>query len=132
MDKVQLQSRVNEEFTRHFTEPRRPYKDVKFLGVVWKERDSPGFMEEARQLEELFRQTYNFGSSIFEIPTENCQSELKDAIFQLVQEFGHAGSLLIVHYGGHGDPTPPGNGYRSVWAALVYNPFPNDSLSRTY
>lgn len=132
MDKFQLQSSVNEDFTRHFKEPRGPYADVNYLGLVWKERDSPGFMDEARRLGKLFRQTYNFGSSIFEIPTENSQSELKDAITQLVREFGHAGSLLIVHYGGHGDPNPPSNGYRSVWAALVYNPFPNDSLSRTY
>lgn len=125
MDKTQAMSRVNAEFSRFFEEPRQRYSNVTFIALLWKDSDS-GYLAEAKRLEELFKQTFNFSTDIFEIPTANSQEELKRVITQLVQDITQADSLLIIHYGGHGALDPcngdheasnPCNGHRSVWAA---------------
>lgn len=117
MEKAQAVSLANDEFTRYFTEPRRRYRNVSVIAIVWEEGDEQAeFLAEAKQFEEVFNQTFNFTTDIFKIPTEDCQLKLKHAISKLLREAGQADSLLILHYGGHGYSTPE-NEYRSVWAA---------------
>lgn len=115
MDKAQAVFRANEGFSRFFTEPRQRYSNVSFLALVWKD-SAPGFLAEAKQLEELFKQKFAFPTDIFEIPTVKSQEVLKRVITQLVQDSTQADSLLIIHYGGHG-ASKPCKGRRLVWAA---------------
>lgn len=117
MEKAQAVSLANEEFIRYFTEPRRRYRNVSVLAIVWEKGDEQAkFLAEAKEVEELFSQTFYFTADIFKIPTEDCQLKLKHAISKLLRESGQASSLLILHYGGHGYSTPE-NEHRSVWAA---------------
>lgn len=117
MEKAQAVSLANEELTRYFTEPRRRYRNVRVVAIVFEEGDEQAeFLAEAKQVEELFSQTFNFTADIFKIPTEDCQLKLKHAISKLLRESGQASSLLILHYGGHGYSTPE-NEYRLVLAA---------------
>lgn len=104
---------------------QRMYAIVQVLIVYWEEGDE-GFRTEGEALGTLFKNTFHYDVLAFPIPTARSQQRLQhfvqDLIFKLEESaFKHDESvLLIIHYGGHGDPNDDrkaGELRQSVWAA---------------
>jgi hypothetical protein len=91
------------------------YNSATVLALSWEE-DDLGVIREIRQLSTLFRELLNFEFRRFIIPSERSQAILSRAISDFVYEFGGEGNLIIIYYGGHGDPDLDGD-RQSVWAA---------------
>ncbi|TVY84252.1 hypothetical protein LSUE1_G001353 [Lachnellula suecica] len=105
----------------------RAYACVKVLILYWVGGD-PGFEVEGRELGQLFadKETFNFAVEEFAIPRSNSCLELKQSIIRSILDLSsyadekRGASLLIIHYGGHGDQNDDkhkGEEQRSVWAA---------------
>jgi hypothetical protein len=104
------------------------YAHVKVLILYWEEGDHPGFQAEGLQFGELLRTTLNYDVENFSIPSRSSQLRLDSLISNAILEAedqarsSKAASLLIIHYGGHGDRNDDrqsGEEKRSVWAAYV-------------
>lgn len=91
------------------------YKAVYVLLIYWADGE-PGIIEEAERLLLYFRETWHFSVSSFPIPSDRSQAALQNEISnfifncQLSKE-----SLLLVHYGGHGDANV--EELKAIWAA---------------
>lgn len=95
------------------------YESVFVLVVNWKESDCPGFKEESDKVGELFASSFSYTVEKYTIPSEGSQLTLDSKINEVIKHHG-ARSLLIVHYGGHGDSDDSEKDNRmSVWAAYV-------------
>lgn len=93
------------------------------LLLYWKDDNDDGFNAEADALDDLFVTHFNYPRANverFEIPLEgNLQLTLERRIM------GHE-SLLIIHYGGHGDADAEDKQF--VWAKYVFPSGVNDLL----
>jgi hypothetical protein len=107
-----------DEFTAAFKDgftKASDYKAVYVLVIYWADGE-PGIVEEAERLLLYFRETWHFSVSSFAIPSGRSQAALQNEISrfifncQLSKE-----SLLLVHYGGHGDANV--KELRAIWAA---------------
>jgi hypothetical protein len=120
-----ISERFNERL-RHF-ENINTYAAVKVLVVYWKDSDHNGFETEGIAIGEMFRNLFYFDVAYFAIPSsDNCFLDLDIAVAQALRDLDstsvHRKKLLILHYGGHGDPNNKhheGEEKRSVWAAYV-------------
>lgn len=96
------------------------YHSVCVLLLWWEDGDSPGFKLEAEALQELFLKSFYFFTETYSIPSEKAQLSLDQRINNLILQHSSDGSLLIIHYGGHGDEDDDRTSNRerqSVWAA---------------
>lgn len=80
---------------------RPRYKSVRALLLRWEE-DSLGVQHELDDLAHTFQSVYGFYTETWLIPTVKPYFALTEKALQVVRDFGHAGSLLIVYYAGHG------------------------------
>ena len=97
------------------------YETASVLVICWEDADMPGFRDEAHQVSEIFKVNFGFHvEPLFLIPTSQSQLTLERAIIDFILTRGARSSLLIIHYGGHGDEDDDRVRYRkrqSVWAA---------------
>jgi hypothetical protein len=107
------------------------YVCVKVLILYWDFGDE-GFKTEGRALGRVFadKETFNFAVEEFSIPRSNSYLQLHNFITKSLLSLSsyadekRGASLLIIHYGGHGDRNDDkhkGEEKRSVWAAQVLN-----------
>ncbi|KAL9089810.1 MAG: hypothetical protein Q9165_005604 [Trypethelium subeluteriae] len=103
------------------------YGFAKALTLYWAEGEV-GFREEAQEFGRFVRDIFEYEVEEFEIPTLMSAQSLKGVVLNSAIEAGkHAissktQSLLIIHYGGHGDKDDDkhaGQERRSVWAAFA-------------
>lgn len=96
------------------------YSKVEALVLCWEEGEDD-FKREAVHVENLLQDVFNFPTEIFAIPSENSQWAVLHAVTgKLCSVQGKGPSLLVLHYGGHGDADDDkhsGQEKRSVWAA---------------
>ncbi|KAF4629756.1 hypothetical protein G7Y89_g8388 [Cudoniella acicularis] len=124
---------VNEGWEKHINKQLelsirfRAYVCVKVLILYWEEGDE-GFKREGRDLGRILedKETFNFEVEEFAIPTSKSYLQLHNFIttsLLSVSDYAdnkRGASLLIIHYGGHGDRNDDkhnGEEKRSVWAA---------------
>lgn len=97
---------------------RNEYKSVSVLVLYWQDGDVPGFEEEGRSIGELFAVDFHYKVDYYAIPTENSHRRLDTRINGFLDEHGSPDHLLIIHYGGHGDPDDDdAQGKLATWAA---------------
>ncbi|KAL8662735.1 MAG: hypothetical protein Q9202_004427 [Teloschistes flavicans] len=119
METEALRQRLNsalefEEWTLH-----NEYKSVSVLVIYWKDGDMPGFKEEADSIGVLFADTFNYDVDYYEIPSADSHMELDRRINTFISEHRDPNDLMIIHYGGHGDPDDETAREKlAVWAAL--------------
>jgi hypothetical protein len=103
----------------------RDYTAVKVLILYWQD-GIDGFREEGQLLGRLFEEKFQYCVDEFAIPTKRSYRQLQQFVSKsllALEEQADAtqgASLLIIHYGGHGDEnndTRQGEEKRSVWAA---------------
>ena len=95
------------------------YKSIWVLVLYWEDCHAK-FKDEARAIGELFALEFNYNVEYYQIPARQSQLQLDQKIGQILLQHGDPDSLIIIHYGGHGDrdnDTRQGRYRRSVWAA---------------
>lgn len=101
------------------------YRSVRVLILYWLEGVT-GFRQEGHELGRTFQQSFQYDVQEFAIPSLQSYLHLHNCVNQTVltlckESEAHRGySLLIIHYGGHGDQNDDssiGEEKRSVWAA---------------
>lgn len=118
MEAEALKGRLNAALEVDSWKINNAYKSVSVLAIYWEDGDVPGFEEEARQITHFFKESFNFGVDIFAIPSDKCHMKLDIRINTLLDDHGYEDHLIIIHYGGHGDPDDdPAREQLSVWAA---------------
>jgi hypothetical protein len=89
---------------------RRRYVNVKALILYWEESDKlEKYQEEAQQMEALF-QSLHYETQLYQIRMDHSQlglfrfiADYCIALNACMREGPYPSSLLIIHYGGHGD-----------------------------
>ena len=113
-----IKSRINSALNFEDWEACNDYKRVSVLMIYWEESDHDGFEEEARSLGKVFSDELHFEVDYYAIPSKQSHIKLDMRINSLLDECGHRGHLIIIHYGGHGDPNDDdGEEKLAVWAA---------------
>ncbi|KAJ2992671.1 hypothetical protein NUW58_g2092 [Xylaria curta] len=104
---------------------RSTYASVKVLALYWQDGHQ-GYKNEAQAVVDLFRHSFQYSAEEFAIPSSNSYNHVLGLMTNRLLELGEAAanaraaSLLIIHYGGHGDrdnDKHQGQEKRSVWAA---------------
>lgn len=104
------------------------YAAVNALIIFWAESDGEGgYREEGKKLGQFLQEKFGFpGIRYFQIPKDSSQRRLRSAVIEAIdhvedQAKSNGGrSLLIIHYGGHGDPSDDkhaGEERRATWRA---------------
>lgn len=118
METESLTRRLNSALEFEDWKIRNEYKSVSVLVLYWKDGDMPGFKDEARQVGELFAVDFHYGVEYYEIPSDNSHRRLDTKINSFLDDHGDPDHLMIIHYGGHGDPDDDNSQEKlAVWAA---------------
>ena len=80
------------------------YAAVNVLLISWKDDDTNSATE-IKQLQTLFKESFNYTTSWYQIPSKDSQTSLNQLIASFLHNFGGPDNLLIIYYGGHGGPT---------------------------
>ncbi|CAG9981791.1 unnamed protein product [Clonostachys byssicola] len=94
------------------------YTSVSVLVLYWQDGDE-GYKKEGQAVRQLFEELFHYSVTEFAIPTEKSIFHLRATISQKIMDLAEP-SLLIIHYGGHGDRDDDKHSNqecRSVWAA---------------
>ncbi|KAK6080564.1 hypothetical protein SCUP234_05110 [Seiridium cupressi] len=106
---------------------RSIYGIVKVLALYWEDAHH-GYHDEARAVAAMFKNSFQYPSETYAIPSSNGYSRVLGLLSQTFLDIGTAAqdsnvaSLLIIHYGGHGDRDDDRHKdqeRRSVWAAHI-------------
>lgn len=95
---------------------RAEYDRVTVLVIYWQECSNSGFKKEAINIGTLMKTAFNFTVEFFEIPSIGSQLALDVRLNELFTSNLQDGTLIIIHYGGHGE-IDDDNDNQSVWAA---------------
>lgn len=95
------------------------YESVAVLLIYWKGCTDRGYKEEAQQVGQLFRDDFGYSVEYYEIPAaDTCELDLDTRINTFLVDNRRPETLLIIHYGGHGNPDDDhGQMHESVWCA---------------
>lgn len=108
-------ARLSRELDHFHLTANHYYQHATVLALSWQE-DDLGVIQEIRQLKTLFRDVLNFDFCEYAIPSDRPQAALSVVLAEFILNFGGKGNLIVVYYGGHGDPDFDGD-KQSVWAA---------------
>ena len=118
MDLQLWKTRLTSELSRDF-ENRNDYTGGSLLSLYWEDADDVGYKDESSKVIQFF-DSLGFDPAAFPIPSENSHIELLSRVVHFVRSQGKPGHLLVIHYGGHGDPDNDRGMDResqAVWAA---------------
>lgn len=87
--------------------PSRNYLQVRCLLLDW-EDDDLGCRREINELEQVFRDRFDYSVENWRIPSQNPKSQLLSKLQDFVAKGPTENELLIVYYGGHGGSTRDG------------------------
>lgn len=119
MDRVEWPN--PEEYITGALEQFQPQREQRYAAVTvlllsWKDNDLRLLDEELQELEDLFRNSFQYLVTRYQIPSKSPQYQLGKHMSDFLIDHGTEGNLIIVYYGGHG--SPPKNGSTDCeWAA---------------
>ena len=114
-----FKERLNHDLSGRLSR-NQEYKTVEVLLLYWEDVDDPGFKAEAQDLAELFTTELRYKVHHYPIPSKESQRSLKKTLLEFLIDYGKPDTLLIIHYGGHGDSNDDfslDQRRKSVWAA---------------
>ncbi|KAL8921163.1 MAG: hypothetical protein Q9172_004159 [Xanthocarpia lactea] len=119
MEAEALRHRLNSALEFEDWALHNDYKSISVLAIYWEDGDMPGFKEEAYSIGTLFATAFHYHVDYYAIPSEDSHMELDRRINSFISEHRDSNNLLIIHYGGHGDPDDETAREKlAVWAAL--------------
>ena len=93
------------------------YKSIAVL-VLYFEDSETGYKEEALRVGELFEVDFHYAVEYYAIPSNHSHRRLDSKINSFLDDHGDPDHLMIIHYGGHGDPNDDtAQAKLAVWAA---------------
>jgi hypothetical protein len=105
----------NDQLSRFF-KTRADYDRVTVLVIYWQECTNSGFKQEAIKIGSLMKTAFKYNVEYFEIPSDRSQLALDVRLNELFTANQQDRTLLIIHYGGHGEIDDVHDN-QSVWAA---------------
>jgi len=108
-------ARLNDLLSRYYKK-RAEYDRVTVLVIYWQECSNSGFKQEAIKIGALMSTAFKYSVEYFEIPSISSQLALDVRLNELLTANQQDGTLLIIHYGGHGE-IDDDHDNQSVWAA---------------
>jgi hypothetical protein len=94
------------------------YDAVAVLVIYWKKCKDKGYEDEAHQVGELFTKDFGYSVQFYEIPAADSELEMDARINKFLRDNRKVETLLIIHYGGHGNADDEyGQNKESVWCA---------------
>ncbi|KAK0716304.1 hypothetical protein B0H67DRAFT_645944 [Lasiosphaeris hirsuta] len=112
-----LKSALNKSLEDRFRRSSN-YDHVAVLVLYWKDCTDKGYSQEASQVAELFKGNFGYRVDRYEIPCDASELELDARISNFLLANRKPDTLLILHYGGHGNPDDDrGQDQESVWCA---------------
>ena len=118
MDSESAKIKINAALEIRPWEIRNRYRRVSALLIYWEDGDDVGYKQEAGDVHAIFRQDFHFEVEYYAIPTRKSFLELDKRINLLLKSCGFEDNLIIMYYGGHGDPNDQaGEDQLAVWAA---------------
>ena len=117
METEALTRRLNSALEREDWENNNDYKGISVL-ILYFEDSETGFKKEARMIGELFAIDFHYEVEYYAIPSDHSHLRLDTKINAFLNDHGEPDHLMIIHYGGHGDPNDDDAQERlAVWAA---------------
>lgn len=92
------------------------YAAVNVLLISWREDDTDSTTD-AEQLGRLFKDSFNYITCSYFIPSTKPQTSLNFQVASFLDAFGGPDNLLIVYYAGHGGPRRANAKGPFTWAA---------------
>jgi hypothetical protein len=117
MEGIESPTRLNAMLSKYY-KTRSEYSRVTVLVIYWQECSTNGFKEEGRKVGSLFSTDFRYDVEYFEIPSSGSQLALDVRLNELLVANQGDDTLLIIHYGGHGDEDDERK-RQSVWASYV-------------
>ncbi|GAB1319631.1 hypothetical protein MFIFM68171_09841 [Madurella fahalii] len=112
-----LKSALNKSLEDRFRRSSN-YDHIAVLIIYWRDCTDRGYFQEAGQIAELFSSDFGYKVELYEIPTDDPELELDARISNFLLRNRKPDTLLILHYGGHGNPDDDrGQDRESVWCA---------------
>ncbi|KAL9092581.1 MAG: hypothetical protein Q9165_004385 [Trypethelium subeluteriae] len=108
--------KLSDELEQYQLRRAQRYTFVTVLILYWKDTDLK-LWDELKELEDLFRNTFNYNVERYEIPSQRSQDQLEHIIDLFLIRYGTPDNLVIIYYGGHGGPTKNGS-TECEWAAF--------------
>lgn len=94
------------------------YRSISVLILFWEDSGHPGCQDGALQIGELFEKDFLYNVDYYAIPSINSHRRLDTKINTFFDEHEGPDHLMIIHYGGHGDPDDEhGQEKLAVWTA---------------
>ncbi len=110
-----LQAHLSSELEHYLPQRNKYYNAVTALMLLWEE-DDLDCIREVRQFSLLLEERFHYKVRQFLIPSDRPQTSLNRAISDFLYSYGSRGNLILIYYGGHGDPDLEGE-REAVWAA---------------
>jgi len=111
--KEQLNKSLEDRFKRS-----TDYDAVSVLVIYWKDAPDKGYEAEATQIGGFFGAEFGYSVEYYDIPSADSELELDLRINTFLRDNRKVETLLIIHYGGHGNAdNKRGQSRQSVWCA---------------
>ena len=111
---------LNRKLEAAFSRLYHDYDCVQVCTIYWEDSDNEEFKTEAEEFQKFVEEELEYPVQIVTIPTEWSQRRLDEAVNSLLAKLQGESNLLVIHYGGHGDPNDDkkkNQERKSVWAA---------------
>jgi hypothetical protein len=106
----EFRNKANEALQNAFPVHRRPRNTTASVLLLKWADDDLGVASELAQLREVFDQSYNFETEVWDIPSQNSDRELAYKVYNWRDRYCKSGlsegqqlPLLILYYGGHAE-----------------------------
>ena len=117
MEAEAFKKRLNSALELKDWEINNVYKSISVLILYFEDSDT-GFKDEALRIGELFAIDFHYEVEYYAIPSDHSHRRLDTKINSFLDDHGDPDHLMIIHYGGHGDPNDDNTQEKlAVWAA---------------
>lgn len=117
METEALTRRLNSALEVEDWKIHNEYKGISVLVLYFEDSDT-GFKEEALRVGELFAIDFHYEVEYYAIPSDHSHRRLDTKINAFLDDHGEPDHLMIIHYGGHGDPNDDNAQEKlAIWAA---------------
>jgi hypothetical protein len=117
MSEFVLREELNKSLDGRFKR-KTAYDAVAVVVIYWKKCTDKSYKNESFQVGKLFTEDFGYSVQFYKIPETDSELEMDARINKYLRDNRNADTLLIIHYGGHGNADDEyGQNKESVWCA---------------
>ncbi|KAF2653327.1 hypothetical protein K491DRAFT_634032 [Lophiostoma macrostomum CBS 122681] len=110
LDREHAEIEFNKSIAGCYRDGNAEYDEVGVLLLTWRDDDMSCKEKEVNELEDVFRDKFNYHTEQFEIPSTDSEVSLFNRVDAFVKVFDTRSKLGIIYYGGHGEKVESFNG----------------------